>query len=162
MRRWVAGLIGLGGPLAWCAPAQAEPWTAKRTEFALAAVGETRIAPGTPATQWNVLAIGLFCGTRAINPGKINLYLYGIGDDRMATGRPIRATLDVDGRRTDLDFRAAHDVMVSPVSADLVRSLTGARSVSVSVADYNSPKPDAVDMTGARPAIARALRGCLK
>lgn len=159
MRR---AMVVLAALLASGANARAEPWAARPTDFGLTAVGEMKIAPGTPASQWNVLAVGLFCGTRAFNSGKPSLYLYGISHDRMANGKPVRATLKVDGADTDLSLRMVADAVAAPVTADLVRSIMTARTVAVYVSDYVSPNADMVDMTGARPAIERALRRCLK
>src|SRR5262245_26576500 len=84
------------------------PWTARTTDFGLTAVGTVDVAPNTPATDWNVLAVGLFCGTPKLGPqvsaGKIYFYLYGISADRSASGKPLFATVTADGTAADLTF----------------------------------------------------------
>jgi hypothetical protein len=143
--------------LALASPAAADPWEAKKNAFGLTALGTTTVAPGAAATDWNVLALGLFCAR-----GQVNLYLYGISDERMSNGQPVRAAVIVDGAASEFSFRHVHDAVVATVPAELARAIMGAKSVSVQVHDYNSPKPDALDMAKAGPTIRSALRGCLK
>lgn len=158
MRRLPVALVAL---LAFVAVAHAD-WSARQTDFGLTAYGETKIPPGTPAIRWNVLAVGVFCGPRGFNPGKPSVYLYGIDADRMSNGKPMQGALTVDGQDTGLTLRNIGDVMAAGISADVARSLMAARTVTVTLKDYNSPNPDVVEMTGAKPALERALRTCLK
>lgn len=153
----LVGLVGMGAAMA---AAQAEPWSVRRTEFALVAVGQTKVAPGS--TAWNVLALGMFCGTRGLNPGRINLYAYGIGADRLATGAPVRARVEIDGQGIDMALRPVEDIAVSPIAAEVAHRIMQARSVSITLTGYGSPRPDVVDMTGAGTAIARGLKTCLE
>jgi hypothetical protein len=153
---WVGLLVFAAG----MAAAYAEPWAVKRTEFAQVALGQTKVAPGS--TTWNVLALGLFCGTRGLNPGRINLYAYGIGADRLATGVPIRARIAIDGQELDLALRPVDDIAVSPIDADVARRIMRARSVSVTLTGDGTSRPDFVDMTNAAAAIGRGLKNCLR
>jgi hypothetical protein len=159
----IASLIAL---LASAAAAETTPWSARTTDFGLTAVGTVDVAPNTPATKWNVLAVGLFCGTPKLGPqvsaGKIYFYLYGIAADRGATGKPLQATVTADGAATDLTFGFLNDAAVTAVAPEFARRLMAARSASVLVKDYNSPDPDAVTMGGAAKAIGSALQRCLR
>jgi hypothetical protein len=158
-----AGLVALQTSLAW---AEQVPWLARTTDFGLTALGNIDVAPGSPATKWNILSVGLFCGTPKLAPrlsaGKIYLYLYGIGADRSSTGQPLDAAVAIDGQSTDLKLGFLDDVAVTDVPADFVRRLMDARAASVLVKDYNSPDPDVVVMDGAAKAIRSALQRCLR
>jgi hypothetical protein len=156
----VAAWIGLLVFGAGISAAHAEPWAVKRTEFAQVALGQTKVAPGS--TTWNILALGLFCGTRGLNPGRINLYAYGIGADRLATGIPIRAIIAIDGQDLDLTLRPVEDIAVGPIDADVAQRIMRARSLSVTLTGYGTSRPDVVDMTGAAAAIGRGLKNCLR
>jgi len=131
-------------------------------EFGQAAIFETDIAPATPSNQWNVVAAGLFCGSRKLYPGRIVLYIYGIGADRLANGQPIAATFDIDGKPAALAFRPYADLALSPVETGFVHDLVNAKSASVSIKDYNSPNADRFKLDGADPKVRSALKKCYK
>jgi hypothetical protein len=143
--------------LALASPAAADPWEAKKTPFGLTALGTTTVSPNAASTDWNVLAVGLFCAR-----GQTNMYLYGIAHERMSNGQPVRAVVTVDGAASEFAFRHQHDAVVAAIPAELVRALIAAKSASVQVKDYNSAKPDTLDMAKAGTAIRTALRSCLK
>jgi hypothetical protein len=134
-----------------------DAWESKRTPFGRTAVGLTKTSPSALAKEWNVLAVGLFCGAR----NQIQMYLYGISDDRMSSG-PVQASVTVDGAMKEFTFRHQEDAVVSTVPADFVRAFMRAKTVSVQVKDYNSPNPDALSMEKAPAAIRSALSGCFK
>jgi hypothetical protein len=142
--------------------AQAGPWVAKRTDFGLTAVGEADIKPGAPHTTWNILAVGLFCGSAKAKPRPIHIYVYGLGADRLDGNRPVEATFTAGNQATNVTLRPENDVAHGPVDAAFVRSLMKTRDASVSIKDYNSPKPDRIKMDGAAAAIRTALKACLK
>ena len=77
---------------------QNDPWEQKDTPFGRAAVGYTRIAANEQGT---VLAVGLYCGRK-----QPFMYLYGLTDDRMASGKPVVATVTVDG--LPIEFKLSH------------------------------------------------------
>lgn len=135
----------------------AEPWVSRSTDFGPTAVGTTSIPPNTLATRWNVLAIGLFCVR-----SQPHLYLYGIGNDRVATAVPVRASIELDGIVVDFTFWEALDAVSTPVPPQFLKAILAAKNVSVQVKDYNSPNPDVVDMANAPAAIRTALRTCYK
>jgi hypothetical protein len=131
-------------------------------EFGQAAIFDADIAPATPSNQWNIVAAGLFCGSRRLYPGRIVLYIYGIGSDRLANGQPIAATFDIDGKPAALAFRPYNDLALSPVETSLVRDLVNAKSASISVKDYNSPNPDRLKLDGADAKVRSALKKCYR
>jgi hypothetical protein len=131
-------------------------------EFGQAAIFETDIARATPSSQWNVVAAGLFCGSRKLYPGRIVLYIYGIGADRLANGQPIAATFDVDGKPAELGFRPYQDVALAPVEAGFVRDLLSAKTASISIKDYNSPNADRFKLDGADGKVRSALKKCYR
>jgi hypothetical protein len=133
---------------------QNEPWELKQTPFGRTAVGLTRVAANGTA---NVLAVGLYCGRT-----QPRMYLYGLSDDRMANGKPVAATVTVDGEANDFSLQLQHDAVVVPVRADFVRTLTRAKVVTVAVKDYDPPLTDTLNMDKAATVIPAALRLCLK
>jgi len=155
-----ACLLAFQTLVAW---AETRPWIVNKTDFGPTAIGVVDGGP-TPrlATEYNINAVGLFCGVALINPGKINFYLHGIDYDRSVTGEPLKATVVVDGNATDLTFGWWYEHAVVAISADFTRKLMAARSLSVLVKDYNSAKPDIVNMDGSAVAIRTALRRCIR
>src|SRR5262245_30393733 len=137
---------------------QVGPWEVKRPSFGVAAVGSTDIAPNTP--KWNILNVGLFCGSRQAKAPRVNLYVYGIEHRRLASNLPVEATFTLDGRATNLVLRPHDDLALGPVDAAFVRSLMAARDATVSIKDYRSPDPERINMDGAAGAIRSALREC--
>jgi hypothetical protein len=131
-------------------------------EFGQAAILDADIAPATPSSQWNVLAAGLFCGSRKLYPGRIVLYIYGIGADRLANGQPIAATFNINDKPVALAFRPYGDVALSPVEIDFVHDLLNAKSASISIKDYNSPNADRFKLDGADSKVRAALKKCYK
>jgi hypothetical protein len=123
---------------------------------------ETDAAPATPATQWNIVALGLFCGSDQIYPGQIVAYVYGIDDQRLRSGEPLAAILNVDGKTTDLVFHPYQDLALSPVDAGVVRDLLKARNASIRILKYNSPNPERLKLDNAESEISSALAGCFK
>jgi hypothetical protein len=123
---------------------------------------ETDAAPATPATQWNIVALGLFCGSDQIYPGQIVAYVYGIDDQRLRSGEPLAAILNVDGKTTDLVFHPYQDLALSPVDAGVVRDLLKARNASIRILNYNSPNPERLKLDNAESEISSALAGCFK
>ena len=89
-------------------------------------------------------------------------YVYGIGEERLRTGQPLAATLDIDGKSTALTLEPYDDVALAPVTSDLVRSLLRARAASVLIKDYRSPDADRLKLDGAGPKIQSALKSCFK
>jgi hypothetical protein len=131
-------------------------------EFGEAAIFETDIAPATPSNQWNVVAAGLFCGSRKLYPGRIVLYIYGIGADRLGDSQPIGATFEIDGKPTPLAFRPYNDLALAAVETGFVRDLLNARSASIRIKDYNSPNADRLKLDGADGKVRSALKKCYK
>jgi hypothetical protein len=131
-------------------------------ELGEAARFETDIAPSTPSNQWNVVAAGLFCGSRKLYPGSIVLYIYGIGADRLSDSQPIAATFEIDGKPTPLAFRPYNDMALAPVEAGFVRDLLNARSASIRIKDYNSPNADRIKLDDAASKVRSALKRCYK
>jgi hypothetical protein len=142
--------------------ALAEPWAARTGTHGMTASGSTDVAAGTLASKWNILSVGLFCGSPKLGAGKVNFFMYGIGIERSSAGSPLDATIVVDGAPTDLTFSFFDDLAVTAVTADFVKRFMSARSVSVLVKDYNSPNPEAIVMEGAAAAIQTALKRCLR
>jgi len=140
---------------------QTDPWEVKDTPFGRAAVGSTNVGPNAPAKSWNVLAVGLFCGDRKVGPRSINLYLYGISDERMRKGA-VEAIVNVDGTVHPFRLQHINDAVVTTVSPEFVRAFIKAKAVSVLVKDYESPNPDTINMDKAAAAIPLALRPCFK
>jgi hypothetical protein len=133
-----------------------------RPELGQAAIFETDIAPSTPSNQWNVVAAGLFCGSRKLFPGRIVLYIYGIGAERLSDSQPIAATFDVDGKPTPLAFRPYNDLALAPVETGFVRDLLNAKSASISIKDYNSPNADRIKLDDVGNKVRSALKKCYK
>lgn len=131
-------------------------------EFGEMATFETDIVPGTPAGEWNILAIGLFCGSKKLLPGRIGAYLYGIRDDRLRTGQPIAVTFDLDGKATQMAFSAYEDLALAPMESGFVRGLLKARSASVRIKDYNSTNADRIKLDDADRQVRSALKACYK
>jgi hypothetical protein len=131
-------------------------------ELGQAAIFESDIAPATPTSQWNVVATGLFCGSRKLYPGRIVLYVSGIGADRLGDSQPIAATIDIDGKPTALALRPYNDLALAAVDADFVRDLAKARSASIRIKDYNSPGADRIKLDNADGKIRSALKKCYK
>src|SRR5262249_36019540 len=69
-------------------------------EFGAFATLDTDVAPG--ASGWNILNMGLFCGSPKFHPGRIMAYVYGMDYQRLQTGQPVAATFDIDGKATEL------------------------------------------------------------
>jgi hypothetical protein len=124
------------------------------------AVGLTEVPPSAPSETYNILAVGLFCGSRQTKAPRINLYVYGLDALRLASNLPVEATFTLDARATNFVLRPYNDVALVPVDAAFVRSLMMARDATVSIKDYRSPDPDRIKMDGAEAAIRLALRGC--
>jgi hypothetical protein len=123
---------------------------------------ETDAPPGKPATEWNIVAMGLFCGSDQVYPGRIVAYIDGIGDQRLRSGKPLAAVLDVDGRATSLTFHPYKDIALSPVNAGLVRDLLKARAASVRIINYKSPNPDRLKLADAKSKVLSNLGACFK
>jgi hypothetical protein len=142
---------------------QCTPPEDSHTEFGETAAFETDIAPATPASQWNVLAIGLFCGSAKLYPGKIVAYAYGINDDRLRTLPPLIAIFNFDGKVTQpLMLRPYDDLALTPVDGDFVQNLLHAHAAFVSIKDYNSPYPDRIKLDDAENKLRSALKACYK
>jgi hypothetical protein len=139
---------------------QCEPPVDSHPEFGDIAVFETDLAPGTSTSEWNVVAMGLFCGSTKLHPGRIVAYVYGIGNDRLATGQPLAASVEVDGKTTELMLKPYDDVALAPVGADFVRKLSEARTASVLIKDYNSPSADRLKLDDAATKMRSALKKC--
>lgn len=131
-------------------------------EFGEIALFDANVAPATPATQWNVGAMGVFCGSAKFYPNKIVAYVYGISYDRLKTGKPLAGTFIVDGKVTQLMLQPYDDVALTPVDADFVGNLLHARAVSVSIKDYNSPYPDRIKLEDTETKLRSALKACYK
>lgn len=116
----------------------------------------------SPAREWTITNLGLFCGSAKFHPGRIMVYVYGIDYQRLATGRPLGATLDIDGTSTELLLQPYDDVALAPVDAGLVRNLLRAHTASVRFKDYKSGRPDALKLDGAGPTIRSALKACFR
>lgn len=139
-----------------------DPAPDSHPELGETATFETDVAPGTLASQWNILAVGLFCGSKPLLPGRIGAYLYGISDARLRTGQPITARFDLDGKIVELAFGAHDELAVAPVEAEFVRSLLKARSASVQIKDYNFHGAERIKLDDADRQIRSALRKCYK
>jgi hypothetical protein len=131
-------------------------------EFGEMAVFDADIGPATSSAKWNIVAAGLFCGSNKLYPGRIVLYIYGIGADRLRDARPITASFDVDGKPIPLTFRPYDDVALVAVEADFVRTLLSARTAAIRINDYNSPDPDRLKLDDADNKIRSALQKCYK
>src|SRR5262249_3643095 len=127
-----------------------------------AAIFETNIAPSTPSNQWNVVAAGLFCGSRKLYPGRIVLFIYGVGADRLRDSQPIAATVGDDGKPTPFTFRPHNCIALAAVETGFVRDLSNARSASISIKDYNSPNADRIRLDDAGNKVRSALKKCYK
>ena len=150
-------IAAIGYLLALAAPAlaqQNDPWEVKRTPFGRTAVGYTKVAANASA---NVLAVGLYCGRT-----QPRLYLYGLSHDRMANGKPVIATITVDGHAEQLSLGHDHDAVVTQVSRAFVHEFVRAKTVTIAVKDYDPPSTDTLNMEKAAAAISDALLICLK
>jgi hypothetical protein len=76
--------------------AQVGPWEVKRPYLGTTAMGLIEVAPGEP---YNILAVGLFCGSRQSKAPRINLYVYGLHYLRLASKLPVEATFTLDGNQ---------------------------------------------------------------
>lgn len=131
-------------------------------EFGEAAIFGIDVAPATPSNQWNIVAAGLFCGSRKLYPGRIVLYIFGIDAQRLGDQQPIAATFDMDGKPTPLAFRPYNDLALAPVEAGFVHDLVKSRSVSVRIKNYNSPNADRINLNDANNKVRSALKKCYK
>jgi hypothetical protein len=141
---------------------QCDPPPDSHLEFGPTAVFETALAPGAPASTWNIVSIGLFCGSAKLYPGRIVAYVYGIGYERLETGEPLAATLDVDGKATELALQPYDDLALTALDANVVDKLLQARSASIGIKNYNSPYPDRIKLDDAAQQIRSALKKCYK
>ena len=159
------GTCGRRGALGRCAAfglalvaagaARAEPWDVGNTEFRAKATRGSVTATGGPFT---ITGIGLFCGFRGLNPGKINLYVYDLGVAHQ--DRPADVTFVLDGRKVAFRMAPESDVHLAAVSRDFVEDL--ARTKRLQVVALPGRPADTVDMKGADAAIRKALRPCLE
>jgi hypothetical protein len=131
-------------------------------EFGPQAIVETDIPPGTPATKWNIVSLGLFCGSAKVHPGKIVLFVYGFGAEALQTGKPLAANINVDGKEMRLNLQPYGDVALAPVNSDFVRRLSHAHSASVRMIDYNSPDPDQLKLDNLASMVKSALPACFR
>ena len=137
-----------------------DPPVDSHPEFGPTAVFETDLAPGTSADQWNIVAVGLFCGSGKLYPGRIVGYFYGIGYNRLKTAAPLAATFDFDGKASQLTLKPYDDVVLATLDAVFVRNLLTARSASVRIKDYNSPSPDRLKLDDVAGKLKSALKKC--
>jgi hypothetical protein len=94
--------------------------------------------------------------------GRVVGYVYGIGHERLLTGNPIAASIDIDGKVTDLTLKPFEDIAFAPLDHDLVRSFLRARSVSIQIKDYRSPHPDRIKLEHLETRLKSALKKCHK
>ena len=120
---------------------QAQPFKTHYTKFGKTAIFDT-MGPPAPATEWNIVAMGLFCWSGKLHPGRVVGYVSGIGIDRLDTGEPFLASFDLDGKITQVTLKLVDDVALTPSDPDFVCNLMKARSASIQFKDYNSPNPD--------------------
>jgi hypothetical protein len=123
----------------------------------------TEHMPGNPAKLWNITAMGLFCGTGQIHPGKIVMVVHGLGVQVIERAPFVAASIDIDGTATELKLEEVNNLVVSPIGADLARKLIAARAVSVHIENGRSPEPDRMKLEdGWAKAMRAALRKCFK
>jgi hypothetical protein len=120
------------------------------------------MGPPAPATEWNIVTMGLFCGSGKLHPGRVVGYVYGIGIDRLDTGAPFAASFDLDGKITQVTLKPFDDVALTPLDTDFVRNLMRARSASIQFKDYNSPNPDYIRLDDTERKLRSALTACFK
>jgi hypothetical protein len=124
---------------------------------------DTHNMPGTPATnEFNTTGVGLFCGSEKLHGGKIVVYVYGIGFERLKTGEPLAATFDIDGKATEFSLKPLGELALAPTTPAFVRSLLHARSASVSIKDYVSPAPEKISLDNAESKVRSALKKCCR
>ena len=124
---------------------------------------DTYNMPGTPATnEFNTTGVGLFCGSEKLHGGKIVVYVYGIGLERLKTGEPLAATFDIDGKATEFSLKPLGDLALAPTTPAFVRSLLHGRSASVSIKGYVSPAPEKISLDNAERKVRSALKKCYR
>jgi hypothetical protein len=124
---------------------------------------DTGNMPGTPATnEINTTGVGLFCGSEKLHGGKIVVYVYGIGLERLETGEPLAATFDIDGKATEFSLKPLGDLALAPTTPAFVRSLLHGRSASVSIKGYVSPAPEKISLDNAESKDRSALKKCYR
>lgn len=134
---------------------------ARMTPFGMTALFDADIPDGLRPTEWSVGNLGLFCGTKAIHPGRPVVYLYGIDYQRLSTGKPLQASFDIDGKITEPTMTPFDDVALAPLDGDFVHRFVRARSVSIQVKDV-VPRPDRIKLDHVETRVKSALKKCFR